>query len=161
MPKTPTTKIFDQALSYLSRRDYSERELKYKLLRQHPDEFLAIEAALSKLKTLSYLNDQRFLTGRIHHRQSQGYGTERILLELTKIHGFDKRDVLKILQADKQQNQDVLKTLIAKKSAKLNLQDLHSRNKLIAYCLQRGFRFEEIKQALCLVSAQSPDAAPD
>lgn len=143
----PDTSIYNKALQFLARRDYSEKELLQKLRLHFPEsEPLQIQSVLEKLKAQKYLDNQRFMAGRIRHRLEQGYGPNKIIAELAITHGFDKNAVIAELQVEKNQDESqVLKHLIQKRFAKVNFSDRQAKNKVIQYCLRRGFELEQIK----------------
>lgn len=78
--KTKSTAI--QYLVYLlSRRDYSERELRLKLKQKeyNPQE---IDQAIEKAKQQNWQSDERFCQHFIRYRSQQGYGPNRLRQEL-------------------------------------------------------------------------------
>lgn len=152
--------IFEKAMRYVVRRDCSERELRQKLAFAYPEHSGEIERALAQLKQLAYLDDQRFLEGRVRHRLQQGYGAVKIIAEL-EMHGLKKTDILTVLQAEEQDKNQMLHALILKKFSQVNWQDSQEKNKAIQALLRRGFLFEEIKAALDCANVQSPPAFPD
>ena len=77
------TEINTFAIRYLSRRDYSRRELHHKLLAQSfPPE--GIEAVLNDLAEKDYQSDQRFAEMFLRSRVSRGDGPFKIKLALTQ-----------------------------------------------------------------------------
>lgn len=160
-------KIFNQALAYLTRRDHSEPELLHKLLRSSPDQPGEISQVITKLKTLGYLDQQRFLEHRVMHRLNQGYGAHYILAELSQMHGFTREEISAALrehsaaQTDTTGEKSILYKLIKKRIGTLPIQDAVTQNKLIQYCLRRGFQLDEIKKTLSAVVDQNGNASPD
>ena len=146
--------LIDQALKFLARREYSEKELARKLHMQYPNQDTEIKEVLEKLKAQTYLNNQRFLESRIRHRLAQGYGSQRIILELTQVHGLDRPEIVEVLKQHAPNEGSSLEDLIRKKIKHLKLEDPKARTRVIAYCLARGFLLSEIKAALHAVSAQ-------
>ncbi len=146
--------LFDKALQFLTRREYSEKELGCKLKRFSLDSS-EVDKTLHQLKALGYLDNQRFLESRIRHRLNQGYGSNRVVAELTQVHGFSREEIHPYLLPI----EGTLKTLIQKKAKGLDLTDRQARQKLVQHCLQRGFLLGEILATLHDVSAQS-DSAP-
>lgn len=68
-------------LYLLSKRDYSEKELRHKLhLKEYNEE--EIELAVEKAKVHNWQSDERFCAGYIRYRSQQGYGVRRIKQEL-------------------------------------------------------------------------------
>ena len=73
----------DKAISYLSRRMHSRKELSQKLLRA---QFAAevIELALSKLEKLGYVNDEEFARQKLQQAQRKLVGERRAVAELMR-----------------------------------------------------------------------------
>lgn len=71
-----------QYLIYLlSRRDYSERELRQKLKQKEYDAE-EIEQAIEKVQQQNWQSDERFCQHFIRYRSQQGYGPNRLKQEL-------------------------------------------------------------------------------
>lgn len=150
--------IKGRALYYLAKRDYSQIELKNKLQGFFPEAKTDIMQLIQELIEMHYLNDMRFLRGRVQHRLTQGYGPLKIKHEL-KSHGFQKQDIEKELQTLSQENTlgpdiDRLKMLIEKKYTAFNPEDSKIKARIMRYFLQRGFQYDEIKAALSRFKAQ-------
>lgn len=149
MPVSLEDRIKNRALYYLAKRDYSRRELLDKLEKAFPESKELALAAIEECTALGYLDNTRFLEGRIRHRLAQGYGKSRILHELAERHGFAKTEILAALEAEIPANdQSPLNTLIHKKCATADLNDDKIRARLYRHLLGRGFQYEEIKEAL-------------
>ncbi len=141
------TTLFNKALAFLARREYSEKELYQKLCLKFPEEKTEIAKTIAILKEKQYLNNERFIEGLIRHRLNQGYGVNRIFAELTQVHGLRAEEINPYLHNNEQEGNQI-KALIIKKFKSLDFPDLAMRNKAIAYCLRRGFPLQEIKAAL-------------
>lgn len=152
--------IFEKAMRYLARRDHCERELRQKLMLAYPEHLKEIEHVLNQVKQQAYLNDQRFLEGRVRYRLQQGYGTAKIMAELEN-HGLKKTEILAALNAEKQGENHLLQALIQKKFSQVDWRNSQQKNKAIQALLRRGFLFEEIKQVLDSLNDQSPGAFLD
>lgn len=140
--------IFDKGLQFLAKRDYSERELAQKLTLYFPEDEMGITEAIQNLKARAYLNNQRFLEGRVRHSLQQGYGRNKIVAELNQLHGFSKSEVLAYLETADNNQDEFLQILITKKCPNYLTLDFKERNKLIQFCLRRGFSMDQIKKAL-------------
>ena len=85
------------AIRYLSRRDYSRRELHHKLLAQSfPPK--VIEAVLDDLAEKGYQSDKRFVEMFLKSRVSRGDGPFKIKLALTQ-KGIAETLIHRILEA--------------------------------------------------------------
>ena len=71
------------AMRLLSRREYSDKELRLRL-RNRNFTFEDIESVLEELIGCGYLSNQRFAESYARSRCSQGYGPQRIEMELAE-----------------------------------------------------------------------------
>lgn len=141
--------MYEKALQFLVRREHSERELKQKLCMRYPEQKAGIDAIIEKLKAEHYLDDKRFIESRVRHRLGQGYGPNKIISELSQMHGIAKTEILQALNHEENQAlDDPLKSLITKRFGHLDLTDFVIKNKAIQYCINRGFHLNEIKKIL-------------
>ena len=74
---------YNKALSYLTRREYSRRELELKLLDKGFVD-VEIDEALTQLIDENYLSDERFAEAFVKSRANRGYGPVKIRLELSE-----------------------------------------------------------------------------
>lgn len=81
MTATHKYSALQYAVYLLSRRDYSERELRQKLILKAYDE-QDIEHALAKVQAENWQSDARFCAAFIRSRAAQGYGPRRIKQDL-------------------------------------------------------------------------------
>lgn len=84
-------------MSLLARREQSRRELKRKLA-SRGYEAEETEAALDQLGEQNYQDDERFAGMLVRNRAGQGYGPQRIRLEL-RTHGLDEASIQMLLDA--------------------------------------------------------------
>lgn len=84
--KTHKYSAINYLLYLLSKRDYSEQELRYKLSqKEYTDN--DIELAIEKAQAYNWQNDERFCSAFIRHRALQGIGPNRLKQEL-KLKGI-------------------------------------------------------------------------
>lgn len=76
----PEKSLRERALGYLSRREYSRRELFQKLI-PHVQDQAEIDALLDELSRRGWLSEERFTEQLIHARQGK-FGSRRIAQEL-------------------------------------------------------------------------------
>ncbi|MCK3654647.1 recombination regulator RecX [Pasteurellaceae bacterium Macca] len=85
--KTSSYTAINYLLYLLSKRDYSEAELRHKLtLKAYSDE--EIEGAIERAQENNWQSDERFCGTFIRYRSQQGYGPRRIKQDL-KIKGVE------------------------------------------------------------------------
>ncbi len=74
--------VYNAALAMLSRREYSEHELKSKLAQKFSSLPNLIDCVIDGLIELNYLCDQRYAESYIRARSQKGFGSIRIRQEL-------------------------------------------------------------------------------
>ncbi|STY64862.1 Regulatory protein recX [Mannheimia haemolytica] len=79
--KTNKYTAVNYLLYLLSKRDYSEQELRQKL-KQKEYELTEIDAAIEKAQANQWQSDERFCTTFIRYRSMQGIGPRRLKQEL-------------------------------------------------------------------------------
>lgn len=137
--------LYQQALNYLSRREYSQAELQRKLM-DKGWELEQIRAVMEELTVKGLQSDERFVSALIHSRTTAGYGPRRILLEL-KAKGITQiPDGL----LDENDNNwlKILDRVWRKKFANTAGDDLKSKVKQTRFLLQRGFSPGQISEFL-------------
>lgn len=137
-------RAYNYAVSLLSRRDHSEKELRDKLLlkgyRDGADE------AIDKLKAGGYVSDERF--ARLYVRELQTlkkYGKRRIEQELYR-KGVD-RDIIRHVLDETDFDESELVTLIERKYGRY-LGDEKGIQKTVNSLLRMGYSYGEIRDAL-------------
>lgn len=150
----------DKALSYLSRRMHSRKELARKLATaQFAPE--TIEAALARLQDLGYVNDEEFARQKLQQAQRKLVGERRAIAELLKsgVKGDTARHAARdhFSAADAQDN---AAKLIDKNLPRLQrLDPLAAKRRLIALLQRRGFDYDTIRPLVdkALGPAEDPD----
>ena len=137
----------DCAFYYLNKRRHTKKELIDKLVKKDYDIDLAREVA-DYLEDAQYIDDadyaRRFILDAVRIKK---YGLVRIKRDLTA-KGVD-RTVIENVIIDLQLDTDnVLLDLIESKAKNFNFTDEKQLNKLYGFLLRRGFKFNEIKNAL-------------
>lgn len=143
MEQEKKTKHKYSALNYLlyllSKRDYSEKELRTKLqLKEYEAE--EIEQAIEKAKENKWQNDERFCAGFIRYRSQQGIGPRRLKQEL-KMKGI--ADWLIEQELENAEYEEIVdfftlaEYIFEKKRPKIL--DLKGKQKMYRFMLSRGF----------------------
>lgn len=150
--KEQQTSTIAQALSLLSHREHSKKELITKLkTRGNTEE--EINVAIEQLENMNYLNDERFAEIFVRSRLSKPLGASRIQQELVQ-KGISS-ELAKI--AIEEANADwfeLAKQLKERKFGTAVSTDFKEKAKQSRYLQYRGFDFEQIKYA---VSVQEED----
>ena len=137
-------RAYNYAVSLLSRRDHSERELMTKLTQKGCAD--GAEEAIAKLRDGGYVSDERF--ARLYVRELQTlkrYGKRRIEQELFR-KGID-RDIITEVLEEADFDQSELVALIERKYGRY-LSDEKGIAKTINGLLRMGYSYGEIRDAL-------------
>lgn len=137
-------RAYNYAVSLLSRRDHSERELMTKLMQKGYNE--GAEEALRKLRDGGYVSDERF--ARLYIRELQTfkrYGKKRIEQELYR-KGVDREIISEVLE-ETDFDEGELVSLIKRRYGRY-LSDEKGIAKTINGLLRMGYSYGEIRSAL-------------
>jgi regulatory protein len=144
--KEHTTSIFDQALSLLSHREHSKKELATKLkTRGHEEK--EVSATIERLEEINYLNDERFAEIFVRSRLSKPLGASRIQQELIQKGINSKLAKTAISEADADWF-ELAKQLKERRFGEKISTDFKEKAKQSRYLQYRGFDFEQIKYAI-------------
>ena len=143
--KRSSSKALDRqkALEMLSRRPYSRRELKDKLLRRGTDEQSADEC-IAWLYEHGFLDDGEYAGAVARHYSAKGYGAGRVKSELRR-RGIE-RELADETLAELPENTEKIDAYIARRLS--DPKDRDSVRKIGAALFRRGYSWEEIRAAL-------------
>lgn len=134
----------------LSRRDYSEAELRQKLSLKNiaADE---VERVIAYCDAHGWINDQRFAESLLRGGAAKGYGWKRICFDAQK-KGIDE-NLLQQAQKIQQHNWYALAEKLAikrfgDKNGEIPDVDLKTKNKWMRFLVGRGFSYEIVAQVL-------------
>lgn len=133
----------DKALEMLSRRPYSRKELKDKLLRKGQDEESA-EDCVQWLSERGFLDDGEYAGAVARHYASKGYGRGRVRSELQR-RGID-RELWDESLAEMGDGTEKLDAFLSKRLT--DPSDRSQVRKVGAALFRRGYSWEEIRAAL-------------
>ncbi len=153
--------IKQRALSFLSRRFHSERELFIKLKSKSYEEKL-IKIVLGDLKEKSFIDDQVFANHFIEEKLKRKlWGKNKIRAALfskgVSVSIID--EVLKSFDSEEDQNETAL-ALVQKKYENLKKRETDNKKlkqKLISFLLRRGFEYEVSAEAVNKIIKQDYD----
>lgn len=131
------------ALSLLSRREYSRKELREKLLRRFPPD--VVESALAVLAEQRLQNDERFAESFVHARRNRGHGPRRIARELSE-KGIDRESITRLLEDEDEQAWPRLQALHARRFGLAPPADLRERARRQRFFLARGYSPSQIER---------------
>ena len=141
-------RAYNYAVSLLSRRDHSEKELLNKLsVKGYKD---GAEKAIEKLRSGGYVSDERFARLYVRElRTVKKYGKKRIEQELYR-KGID-RDVVSMVLSETDFDEGELVTLIERKYLRY-LSDEKGIQKTVNSLLRMGYSYGEIRDALGIIN---------
>ena len=143
--KRSSSKALDRqkALEMLSRRPYSRRELKDKLLRRGTDE-QSVDECIAWLDEHGFLDDGEYAGAVARHYSAKGYGAGRVKSELRR-RGIE-RELADETLAELPENTEKIDAYIARRLD--DPKDRDSVRKIGAALFRRGYSWEEIRAAL-------------
>lgn len=153
--------IKQRALSFLSRRFHSERELLLKLKSKSYDERL-IKLVLNELKEKSFIDDQIFANSFVEEKfKKKSWGKNKIRAALFSkgVSGSIIDETLALFDSHQDQNEAAF-LLAKKKYENLKSREPDERKlkqKIISFLLSRGFEFEITSEAVNKIIKQDFD----
>ena len=140
--------IVNIALRYLCLREYSEKELKKKILQKNHFENIELEEAIQYLRSKDYLSDLRYIRQKSNLLKLKGFSTSYIIRYL-KAEGIEV-SLDKIEELDLSSDEENIRRLILKKASQQNLSKLdHKKTQsIIRYVISKGHCYQEIKSVL-------------
>ena len=106
----------------------------------------AIASIIAHLKSQRYIDDERYCRAFAHDKLLyQGWGRLKIQAALYAKHIATSYINLALDTIDPTEYLNTLKRIIATKKRAIKSSDPMAREKLIRFCLQRGFTYDEIK----------------
>lgn len=137
------SKVYEQAVRYLSYRPRSETEVRTYLKRRdhQPNQ---IDQAISRLQRIGLIDDRQFSQSWITSRRLTKPRSRRVLeLELRQ-KGLDSGEIdLAMSEVSQTDEQAALRQIIAKKKAHYS-----DEAKLINYLVRQGFDYQTVKRTL-------------
>ena len=136
--------IRDRALTLLSYRAHSRRELFDKLRRKGIPEGGELDEVLDWLEEQGFLNDGSYASSVVRHCAAKGWGTGRIISELSK-RGIP-RELWDSALAEMPETDSMLDRLLRSKLR--NPDDRDEVRRVSASLVRRGYSWDEVRQAL-------------
>lgn len=139
-----TRRAYNCAVSLLSRRDHSEKELMRKLKEKGYAE--GAEEAISKLKNSGYVDDERFCRLYVSELiRLKGYGKRRVEQELY-LKGVS-RDIISLVLEEITFDTEALSDIIRRKYLS-KMKDEKGKQRAINALMRLGYSYREIRDAL-------------
>lgn len=137
--------IQQQAITLLSRREYSARELQQKLTASHPVE--AVDEVLQSLQQQGLQSDERFARVWTRHRLLQGYGPVRVQAELRQ-KGVDSELIQQSLANEDFDWFEQARQVHQRKFGARRARDAKEKARQMRFLQYRGFTGDQIRHAL-------------
>jgi len=107
------------------------------------------EKIIAHLQQANYIDEQRYCHAFTHDKVVyQGWGRMKIKAHLYAKHLPSEAITQALEDIDETEYQKTLERVIASKKRTLKTTDSAAREKLIRFCMQRGFTYEEISEYL-------------
>lgn len=137
-----------RSIYMLSLQDRCEMEIIKFLKKQHYADSI-IKYVLDRLKSLSLLDDKRYIERHISNRLATGYGEQRIIVDLIK-KGFNKATIESALQDGIYEEEAFSRAVeYAKKySERFDTLDYNNKQKIKMALIRRGFSYDIANKAL-------------
>lgn len=138
-----------RSIYMLSLQDRCEMEIIKFLKKQHYADSI-IKYVLDRLKSLSLLDDKRYIERHISNRLATGYGEQRIIVDLIK-KGFNKATIESALQDGIYEEEEAFSRAVeyAKKySERFDTLDYNNKQKIKMALIRRGFSYDIANKAL-------------
>lgn len=145
-PITDPKKLYNRALYWLSKRDYSIADFQKKLdkvCEQEPMKSALIEQLIDN----DWLSESRYINAFIQSKISAGLGQFRIINDL-KQHGVKSQDAEVWFEADSTDWFEQAKSTYTRKYGETEVHDHKERAKRFRYMQYRGFSIDQIKYAM-------------
>lgn len=130
------------ALRWLTRRSYSEADLRQRLRRKGCDD-AAIEQALHRCRELGYIDDRRFAHQRAQQLWRQGRAVGPRLLQQLKQEGVNEALALEAIEQCRAEHDEpqLLTELVERRYGTLDFSSLdqRQRRRMVNYLQRRGF----------------------
>lgn len=137
-----------RSIYMLSLQDRCEMEIIKFLKKQHYADSI-IKYVLDRLKSLSLLDDKRYIERHISNRLATGYGEQRIIVDLIK-KGFNKATIESALHDGIYEEEAFSRAVeYAKKySERFDTLDYNNKQKIKMALIRRGFSYDIANKAL-------------
>lgn len=148
MLNNESKKLVEYCLKILTRKSYSEFELKQKLSRKTEDSKL-VSTALTQLKSWGLINDLEFAKNFVRSSLStKPKGKYLLSLELSR-KGVSKEIIDQALEQLPEDQSSLINELIKKKAAKMSDLSRERRyQRLTGFLLRRGFKLDDIRRQI-------------
>ena len=140
--------LMAKAEAYCAAAEHCVYDVQHKLLQWEATEE-QIEQIVAHLQQHQYIDEQRYCHAFVHDKlMYQGWGRMKMRAHLQAKHLPSKTIQQALEEIDEQAYQEVLQKVMNTKQRTLKSSDPQGREKIIRFCLQRGFSYEEIAELM-------------
>jgi regulatory protein len=143
-----------KAFDLLSRRDFSKKGIKRKLMEKGIDEENA-EIQADYLEERGYINDESYAKNAAKYLfDVKGFGRQRVVNELV-LRGIDKVIAKEITEEYESSNEDRIHSVLSKLMKGKDLSDKKAVKSLYDKLIRLGYTYEDIKKAFIQLTMNS------
>jgi regulatory protein len=137
-------KVYMRSLDLILRRKRSEWELRDYLRRKDYEEETA-QKVIDRLREKGYVNDEEFAKAWVDNRRLLKNMSKKRLWQELKQKRIDDEIIQAVLEVDMADELAIIKEVITSKRQQTRYRD---KEKLTAYLIRQGFRFDDIRAAM-------------
>lgn len=147
MEKTPEyIKARGKAIKYIMYKFRTEHEVRNKLLELEFNEDI-IDKVIFDLIELEYINDNEYVKKFIESNKKSKKNSKSMIKLKLRDKGIDIVTIDKYFIENDFNEIDTIKNILLKKRFSSNL-EYEEKNKIIAYCVRKGFCLSDVKKAI-------------
>ncbi len=133
--------LLNYALRLFNRKDYTEKEIRDKLLKKSQSED-EIDEVIEYLKEKRFIDDVRYTQNYLYFRLKRGYGKRRVVHELLR-KGIAEDLIDRVLTSEDENAEEVFLKKLKLLEGKRN-----KRKKMFDFMYRRGFNSDKIVELL-------------
>lgn len=141
------SKLLNYGIWLLSRKEYSEKEIREKFIKKEY-ESNDIEEVLNYLKERKYLSDERFAESYVRYGLNNKWGLGKIKQKILYEKGISKEILNVILDELNIDESENIKSIINSKYRRLDLDDPKNKQKVFRGLSSKGFKINDIIRAI-------------
>lgn len=157
-------KLYTRSLEYALTRPRSQREMRDYLYRKTRDTRTKMgdirkgvskeltERVFDRLTDRGYINDEKFALFWVENRNVRKGSSLRKLQAELQAKGVERSIIEQTLESSERSDTEEIQKIIAKKASRYD-----DEQKLVAYLMRQGFRYDDVKEALRSVNESDND----
>lgn len=141
------SKLLNYGIWLLSRKEYSEKEIRDKCIKKEYD-VKDIQEVIDYLKERKYISDERFTESYIRYGLNNKWGLGKIKQKIMYEKGISKELLNTILENFDIDETENIKNIINSKYRKLDLSDPKNKQKVFRGLASKGFKINDVIKAI-------------